>query len=94
MSDIKLTPTQRRILVEIDAHGSIRGMSGLAYIVFPDANYRSPQGAALNVSAHVQPLVRSRLVSSYSEHGPSVFRLTFAGTHALEQIRIEQSEEA
>lgn len=79
---MKLTPTQLRILTLLNERGVIRTMSGLYYEVFPDNRPRSPQGAALNMSRHIQPLVRAKLVSDWST-GPAEYRLTSQGREAL-----------
>ncbi|CAE6967447.1 hypothetical protein [Paraburkholderia domus] len=79
---MNFTPTQRRILEVLKDEGPIRTMSGLAYAVFPRATYRSPQGAALNISRHVRPLIRAALVTDWAI-GPAEFSLTTTGRDAL-----------
>ncbi|NMM03191.1 hypothetical protein HHL24_35465 [Paraburkholderia sp. RP-4-7] len=86
---MKLTPTQRRILEVLTDNGPVRTMSGLAYTVFPNATYRSPQGAALNISRHVKPLVRAALVNDWAV-GPAEFRITAAGRLALAALHQQQ----
>jgi hypothetical protein len=82
---MELTPTQRRILEVLKDTGPIRTMSGLAYAVFPDANYRSPQGAALNISRHMRPLVRAALVNDWAV-GPAEYRITVSGRETLAAV--------